>query len=111
MIEICRVEAERHDRDESEASTVKAEGMGSFRLDASTLKCLGSSTWLNDEVVNAYMALLSLRCARAAEAAMSDDEDQPSQADPKCAFFSSFFYALLRNAKVKLATPTPKHQN
>ena len=36
--------------------------MGAFDLTNAQLKCLKASEWLNDEVINAYMSLLSLRC-------------------------------------------------
>mmetsp|Transcript_12228 Transcript_12228/g.24386 ORF Transcript_12228/g.24386 Transcript_12228/m.24386 type:complete len:673 (+) Transcript_12228:244-2262(+) len=151
---------------------IRADGMGCFDLTAKTLRCLSQNTWLNDEVVNAYMALLSLRSTTSpkvervhgpppvgtegegeteeergskgdsadeectseskgeaadeaehtdeegaaserseelaeepsagdscSEAASADEEAQSPSRRPRCCFFSSFFYALLRNAK------------
>ena len=108
--------------------TVTAPGIGSFALTAEDLSCLQGPEWLNDEVVNAYMCLLQIRsnlasqnaqkddmnCAqRLAETRLSELEDHEfvsenahlshsnslSQNFPKSLFYSSFFYALLRNSR------------
>ena len=42
--------------------SIRGGGMGAFDLTNAQLKCLKASEWLNDEVINAYMSLLSLRC-------------------------------------------------
>ena len=152
--------------------SIRGGGMGAFDLTNAQLKCLKASEWLNDEVINAYMSLLSLRsmvrCKKYSEgladdagnegdkkdqdleevgdtgreqdvigcdgphqekmtaernqrgarrrgdafsgssddgqprskaAHESDKENTASKPPPSCAFFSSFFYAILRNAK------------
>lgn len=116
--QICRGKQEQEEEEESAErpglSTVKALGMGSFSLDQQVMNCLADSTWLNDEVINAYMALLSIRSAvRSTPAETSEDEADPEVDEERgsrargetetgltCEYFSSFFYALLRNAKV-----------
>mmetsp|Transcript_25279 Transcript_25279/g.60006 ORF Transcript_25279/g.60006 Transcript_25279/m.60006 type:complete len:594 (+) Transcript_25279:219-2000(+) len=115
--QICRGKQEQEEEEESAErpglSTVKALGMGSFSLDQQVMNCLADSTWLNDEVINAYMALLSIRSAvRSTPAETSEDEADPEVDEERgsrargetetgltCEYFSSFFYALLRNAK------------
>ena len=66
--------------------SVYASGIGSFIMSPSDLQTLQGSSWLNDEIVNAYMCVLKIR----------NDKDLEL---PRCHFFNSFFYALLRNAK------------
>ncbi|KAJ1485346.1 hypothetical protein T484DRAFT_1892646, partial [Baffinella frigidus] len=53
-------------------STLSTHGLGNFSLTAGTLKCLNGPEWLNDEVINAYMGLLSLR-AKLVEADEEED--------------------------------------
>jgi hypothetical protein len=152
--------------------SIRGGGMGAFDLTNAQLKCLKASEWLNDEVINAYMSLLSLRsmvrCKKYSEgladgagnegdktdqeleevgdtdreqdaigcdgpqqekktaerdqkgarrrgdafsgssddgqlrskaAQESDNENTASKPPPNCAFFSRFFYTILRNAK------------
>ncbi|EKX42315.1 hypothetical protein GUITHDRAFT_153582 [Guillardia theta CCMP2712] len=65
--------------------------MGNFAITAKELKCLLDNSWLNDEIINSYMALLRLRS--------KIHEGLNDTSFPRCEFFSSFFYAILRNAK------------
>ena len=74
-------------------STISVEGMGNFAITAKELKCLLDNSWLNDEIINSYMALLRLRS--------KIHEGLNDTSFPRCEFFSSFFSAILRNAKVR----------
>lgn len=54
-------QAKRTRRPDDVVSTLSTPTLGNFSLTAGTLKCLSGPEWLNDEVINAYMGLLSLR--------------------------------------------------
>lgn len=54
------------------------------------LSCLQIGTWLNDEVMNFYMALLIQRNKRTLA-----NQQAPAHAKLKCHFFNSFFYTKL----------------
>ena len=45
----------------SSVCSIRGGGMGAFDLTNAQLECLKTSEWLNDDVINAYMSLLSLR--------------------------------------------------
>jgi hypothetical protein len=90
--------------DQAILGTISANGMGSFALSSKDLSCLEGPDWLNDEVVNAYMCLLQIRndlnidcCTEASPGDISTTEVVCKM--PKCLFFNSFFYALLRNPR------------
>jgi hypothetical protein len=80
-------DAESEDKQKEEVSvdkimaTVHARGLGSYALTAADLKCLTQDEWLNDEVINAYLCLLTIRnkAYQEAEASMqvkSEGTDQ-----------------------------------
>ena len=106
-------------KDQVVVGTISVTGIGSYALSCNDLACLEGPKWLNDEVVNAYMCLLQLRSNLNSKPAASAcipysgnhqndvifaHERSPAvtrteQKLPKCLFFNSFFYALLRNAR------------
>ena len=62
VLERCtRRKPEANRRKGGVVCSIRGGGMGAFDLTNAQLKCLKASEWLNDEVINAYMSLLSLR--------------------------------------------------
>jgi len=65
------------------------------------MDCLTANTWVNDEVINAYMCLLSSRSHMRWEKylvtgkTMKDMDEDRDVAPARCAFFSSLLYVHL----------------
>jgi len=64
-----------------------------FNIEMTTklLSCLEPGSWLNDEVMNFYLELLSERCKRN----NGPNSQVPPERRIKCHFFNTFFYAKL----------------
>jgi len=77
----------------SDADEIIAEA---FNIEITTklISCLIPGTWLNDEVINFYLSLLSERCNRFLKAPQILEERKV-----KCHFFNSFFYTKMTQGR------------
>lgn len=80
--------------------TTTHSGLGVYELTEDTLSCLTKNDWLNDEVINAYMSLLSIR-----NKVHSQRNAGGGSTSNKCAFFSTFWYKILRGESEDPADP------